>query len=549
MPDTSTRNALDLPLGSDDGITFYTGLHTNFETIDAAISKCNFSAGALDPTVDNDETQGYAVGSLWIGTSSIWICRDASDGVAVWAQLWPVAGAGDLKADGTVPLTANWDVGSFEVQALKFKSDQSTGTAPLTVASTTKVTNLNADQLDGSHDTDFVKVSGLTADWDAGSFQVKALKFESDQTTGTAPIAVTSTTKCANLNADQLDGYHDTDFVKIAELISDGIYRQVIINGGFQINQRSISPYTSSTVPANSDDTYLHDMWTLLSDGNDIVDVSVESTIIPSGGASSAKFEVETQNKKFGYIQFIENKDAVKYAGKSASLQFKAYTVTGKAIRNVRAAVLSWSGTADTLTSDVVNAWGNEGTNPTLVANWTAENTATDCVLVADTWTTFEIENIAIDTASMANLAVFIWVDDTDASVDDLLYIAQVQLNQGSVCLPYTIRPYATDLFMCQRFLNFLGSGANSGWEVFGIGGASSTTLAQITLPNQQMCRIPDPSKIGNLVVGGQAVTAIAMLSMTVAQLTVSSGLTANTYALCSGNNDVTARIICSAVL
>jgi hypothetical protein len=193
-------------------------------------------------------------------------------------------------------------------------------------------------------------------------------------------------------------------------------------------------------------------MWTLLSDGNDIVDVSPEAAIVPVGGAASCKFEVETANKKFGYIQFIENKDALKYAGKTASLQFKAYTVTGKAIRHLRAAVLSWASTADTITSDVVDAWGAEGTNPTLVANWTAENVAADLTLVADVWTTFKIENISIDTASMANLAVFIWVDDADATVDDLVYISQVQLNQGAVCLPWMPISFADELCSCMRF-------------------------------------------------------------------------------------------------
>ena len=53
-------------------------------------------------------------------------------------------GSGDLLADGTVPLTANWDVGAFSITALTFTSDQATGTAPFTVASTTQVANLNA---------------------------------------------------------------------------------------------------------------------------------------------------------------------------------------------------------------------------------------------------------------------------------------------------------------------------------------------------------------------------------------------------------------------
>jgi len=37
MPDTSARLSLALPLAADGGQTFYTGLHTNFEIIDAAI--------------------------------------------------------------------------------------------------------------------------------------------------------------------------------------------------------------------------------------------------------------------------------------------------------------------------------------------------------------------------------------------------------------------------------------------------------------------------------------------------------------------------------
>ena len=54
------------------------------------------------------------------------------------------AGTGDLLADGTVPLTADWDVGSFKITAEQFESDVATGTAPFVVASTTQVANLNA---------------------------------------------------------------------------------------------------------------------------------------------------------------------------------------------------------------------------------------------------------------------------------------------------------------------------------------------------------------------------------------------------------------------
>jgi len=64
-----------------------------------------------------------------------------------------------IKKDGSVALTADWDAGSFEIRAQTFESDVATGTAPLTIASTTKITNLNADLLDGFHDTNFAKTT------------------------------------------------------------------------------------------------------------------------------------------------------------------------------------------------------------------------------------------------------------------------------------------------------------------------------------------------------------------------------------------------------
>ena len=67
---------------------------------------------------------------------------------------------GFVRQDGTTPLTANWDAGAFEIRAQTLESDVTTGTAPLTIASTTKVTNLNADQVDGKDETAFVLVDG-----------------------------------------------------------------------------------------------------------------------------------------------------------------------------------------------------------------------------------------------------------------------------------------------------------------------------------------------------------------------------------------------------
>ena len=160
--------------------------------------------------------------------------------------------------DGITSLTvANAvDIGAFGLTALTFTSDQATGTAPFTVASTTKVTNLNADTVDGydtgslggagaisvtasryalggattvSHSTadgyihlpsggasnQLLKNSGTagTASWgtateNAGALAAVTTIGMSGQLTntlaiGTAPFVVTSTTVVANLNVSK----------------------------------------------------------------------------------------------------------------------------------------------------------------------------------------------------------------------------------------------------------------------------------------------------------------------------------------------------------
>lgn len=69
-------------------------------------------------------------------------------------------GAGSAYTLNLGVLTANWDAGGYEIRALKFQSDQATGTAPLIVASTTVVANLHAATVDQWHTTRTIDMSG-----------------------------------------------------------------------------------------------------------------------------------------------------------------------------------------------------------------------------------------------------------------------------------------------------------------------------------------------------------------------------------------------------
>jgi hypothetical protein len=226
--------------------------------------------------------------------------------------------------------------------------------------------------------------------------------------------------------------------------------------------------------PKIDDDTYLLDRWILLSDGNDVVDVS-QVTDAPDGSVNAQKAVVQTVNEKFGFLQVIENANCQNIIDAVASLSFQAKTGTN-AIRNIRAAVLSWSGAKDTVTSDVVSAWNAEGTDPTLAANWAYENIPVDIPLISS-YQKFAIPDISMDTASAVNVAVFIWVDDTNAAVSDELFLGQVQLEKGSAVSDFEHRQIGDELILCQRYYERVDS---SNALFVGVGYIQATNVAHI---------------------------------------------------------------------
>jgi hypothetical protein len=227
-------------------------------------------------------------------------------------------------------------------------------------------------------------------------------------------------------------------------LFALGMGRNRLINGDMRVSQRG----TSFVSGANNDDTYTLDRWTLLSDGNDIVDVT-QANVAPTAGLFSIGLDVETANKKFGILQIIEQRNIVGMFNQPVTLSFSART-SGSSIGNLKAVILSWNSTADTVTSDVVSAWGADGVTPTWATNWTAENTPQN-LSPSNTWTRYSI-TATLDTASTNNVAVFIWCDDMTTTLGDFLYITDVQLEVGSLATPFERKLMNQALADCQRY-------------------------------------------------------------------------------------------------
>jgi hypothetical protein len=243
-----------------------------------------------------------------------------------------------------------------------------------------------------------------------------------------------------------------------AAAASPYVLKNRLVNGSFNVAQRG----TSFVSGANNDDTYNLDRWYVLSDGNDAVDIT-QTTTVPTGAKYSIGLDVETVNKKFGIAQIIENVNCYDAIGGNVTLSFQARVSATTKLDNVKCAIVAWSGTADTVTSDIISAWGAEGTNPTLIANATYENTPAN-LNVTTSWATYSV-TANVDTASTTNIIVFIWSDVTDTTLGDFLYITNAQLEVGSTATPFERRLYNQELAACQRYYLFGPSGAAGRWN------------------------------------------------------------------------------------
>ena len=233
-------------------------------------------------------------------------------------------------------------------------------------------------------------------------------------------------------------------------------FKNRVINGGMDIAQRG-NTFTS-TSSANNDDTYVLDRFYILSDGNDIVDVT-QTTTVPTGAKYSIGLDVETVNKKFGIAQIIENANCYDAIGGNVTISFQAKVSATANLDNIKCAIVAWSGTADTVTSDIISAWGVEGTNPTLIANATYENTPAN-LGVTTSFATYSV-TANVDTASTSNIILFIWSDVTTTALGEFLYITNVQLEKGSTASSFEYRSYGAELALCQRYYWQTGTTGN----------------------------------------------------------------------------------------
>jgi hypothetical protein len=248
------------------------------EVAAAAVEQVRFQDGAIVPVTDND---------VDLGTSSLEFKDLHIDGTANIDSL--VADTADINGGtvdnavigATTPAAANFTTASASGQ---ITSTVSTGTAPLVVASTTKVTNLNADQLDGADWaapaaigsttpaagtftalTANTSLVAATADINAGTIDGAVIGGSSAQAiTGTT---VTATTGFVGGLTGAVTGNVTGDLTgavtgnvtgnltgNVTASTGTSSFNDVTINGGLNMNAGTAATITNLTSPTNSGD-------------------------------------------------------------------------------------------------------------------------------------------------------------------------------------------------------------------------------------------------------------------------------------------------------
>lgn len=223
--------------------------------------------------------------------------------------------------------------------------------------------------------------------------------------------------------------------------------QNVVVNGSFAVNQ--------IVTPTTADNSYPIDGWRLLLGAANAATFVQDAADVPVGAGYAAKLIVGSgNNNKFGFFCPLENLDILRFRGQLASLRVALKATAGltDGTGKIRMAIVQWTGTADAISATPISAWGAEGTNPTLIANWAFANTPA-AIAVTTAWADYKLEGIAIS-ASATNLGVLVWSDDkANTQTTDILRIGgYVTMDVLPYAPPPAVAAFDAELAKCKRY-------------------------------------------------------------------------------------------------
>jgi hypothetical protein len=285
-------------------------------------------------------------------------------------------------------------------------------------------------------------------------------------------------------------------------------------NGGMIIWQRG-------TTASSSDDTYYIDRWNTLTQTAAVSAARNSSANWETGYAAQLK-QYQAAAQRMGIEQIVPVQTAQPMRGQPVTFQARVYQDTGGAAL-VNMALLWWSGTADTVTSDVVNDWTSSGYSAG--GFFTSTSTVvvkTNATSVQDsTYTTISLSASAAEmgaaTAANNNLILLVWTGDAFAQ-NKSLYVSSIDCFIGGTIRPFVSKEIARELNECQRYMQVLGN--KLAYESVGFGvaySASSSGFATIyhqINPNMRVAPAFSQSAVQNFAIwtGAEQYTVSGLL-------------------------------------
>lgn len=269
-------------------------------------------------------------------------------------------------------------------------------------------------------------------------------------------------------------------------------FKNLIINGDMAVSQQNGTTNTST-----ADDVYALDRWYALTQSA-AIQVQQQSDQESGTPFNSRLTQNQATAQRMGYAQIIEGKNCKYLRGQTVTLSFRLRCSASQAIRY---AILEWTGTEDSVTSDVVNSWTNTTytTGNFFISTTTTipTNGVTSITPSANTWTDATALTVTLGT-SFNNLTVFVWTEGT-AAQNVTLDVSRVQLEPGSTATAFEYLPIDVQLARCQRYYwRQTGPLAFSYMSAFAPASSTTAGTALVTFP-VQMRRDPTVVETSNL--------------------------------------------------
>ena len=223
--------------------------------------------------------------------------------------------------------------------------------------------------------------------------------------------------------------------------LKDSLYRQAIINGNFDVWQR-----TTNVSLAPDAALFAADRWSCYSNHADYSFSRQDANLSGSqycGRYQRASGSIGTNSMQMSYAG-IEKSDAIKFRGKKLTLSFYAK-------KGANFSPSTFTAEIRTGTVGDENVWSM--TNSTVIATLSP-------TLTTD-WQKFTLTTSSVIASNVSEITIKFYTSACagTAGAADYFDITQVQLCEGEVALPFMPKSYEEELRACQRYMEFL-SGA-----------------------------------------------------------------------------------------